>query len=499
MVAAVFDDSGKKPFRAWWGLLIFTLALLILSVWGLELSGRDSPRVAGIAREMAVASDYLVPRLNGEKFLQYPPLGYWPIAFALSISKSPSEFLAFLPIVLLGTGTVLVTYLIGKKLASEKIALMAGFILSTMGSFISFHQHCRVDPALLFLTTLSMYGFVAAYRASSSPPSEGEGWVGGKRVFFFTLFYLAMAGAFLSKGIVGAAIPAATGVVFLITRKDFKAIRRLILSPALLFFFLPIFLWVAGIGGLESLGIFKEIIRESLFRFLSPSAAHAKPFYYYFTRALTAPLPWTILLFPLIWYRWRPAPSRKPFPHGSLLWFALVWLLVGLIGLSFASAKRSLYLGPLYPSFALLSALGWDRLREKFSKVKRFEVYGLIAIFLLITAVNLLFTIPSERKKSLRPVFDVVSSEQTKGSIYLVDPHENTRGAAFFYLGKRIPGLNRQDLLQARFEDRLGIILVLDLHCGDKRISSSLLSKGFHRIFGKKFGKDEVCIYSNSP
>jgi 4-amino-4-deoxy-L-arabinose transferase-like glycosyltransferase len=502
MVAVVFDDSGKKSFRAWWGLLIFTLALLILSVWGLELSGRDSPRVAGIAREMAVTSGYLVPRLNGEKFLQYPPLGYWPIAFALSISKNPPEFLAFLPFVLLGTGTVLVTYLIGRKLAGEKIALMAGFILSTMPSFISYHQHCRVDPALLFLITLSLYGFVAAYNASPSPlpPSlEGEGRVGGKRVFFFTLFYLAMAGAFLSKGIIGAAIPAATVVVFLITRKDFKAIRRLLLNPALLFFFLPVFLWVGGVGGVESLGIFEEIIRESLFRFLSPSAAHAKPFYYYFTRVLTAPLPWTILLFPLIWHRWRPAPSREPLPHGSLLWFALVWLLVGLIGLSFASAKRSIYLGPLYPSFAFLSALGWDRLREKFPKVKRLEVYGLIVIFFLITAVNLLWVIPSERKESLRPVFEVVSSQQTKGPIYLVDPSEATRGAAFFYLGERIPLLNKQDLLQGRFEDRSGITLMLDLYCGDNQISSSLLSKGFHMIFQKKFGKDEVCIYSNSP
>ena len=75
-----FEDSEKKSSRAWLVLLIFTLALLTLSVSGLDLSGRDSPRVAGIAREMAVISDYLIPRLNGENFLEYPSLGYWPIA-----------------------------------------------------------------------------------------------------------------------------------------------------------------------------------------------------------------------------------------------------------------------------------------------------------------------------------------------------------------------------------------------------------------------------------
>jgi 4-amino-4-deoxy-L-arabinose transferase-like glycosyltransferase len=125
-----FEDSGKKSSRAWLVLLIFTLFLLVLSVLGLDLSGRDSPRVAGIAREMAVTSDYLIPRLNGEDFLEYPSVGYWPIALTLSMSKNPPDFLAFLPMVLLGTGTVLITYLIGKKLAGEKIGLMAGFILA---------------------------------------------------------------------------------------------------------------------------------------------------------------------------------------------------------------------------------------------------------------------------------------------------------------------------------------------------------------------------------
>ena len=31
------------------------------------------------------------------------------------MSKNPPDFLAFLPIIFLGTGTVLITYLIGKK------------------------------------------------------------------------------------------------------------------------------------------------------------------------------------------------------------------------------------------------------------------------------------------------------------------------------------------------------------------------------------------------
>jgi len=481
-----FADSGKKSYGRQLVLIIFTLALLILSVWGLDLSGRDSPRVAGIAREMAVTSDYLIPRLNGENFLEYPSLGYWPIALALSLSKSPPDFLAFLPIVLLGTGTVLLTYLIGKTLAGERIGLMAGFILATMSSFITLHRHFRVDPVLLFFTTLSLYGFVTGYLASI------------KRFVFLALFYLAMAGAFLSKGIVGVAIPAATVVVFLITKRDFNAIGRLLLTPAILFFFLPIFLWVGGVWRLEGLGIFEEVIRQSLFRFLSSSADHAKPFYFYFTQALAAPLPWTILLFVLIWYRWRHASSRKPLPYGSLPWFALVWLLTGLVGLSFASAKRPLYLGPLYPAFALLAALGWDHLRNAFSKMRGREFYGLAVIFLIYVGVYLLVITPAEKKESLRPLYQVVLSQRANESIYLVNPSEMTRGASFFYLGKRIPVLNDQDVLLGRVDNRPGTILLIDSDTNDDQLFSAVQSKGYRLLMQKKYGKTAgVYVYVN--
>ena len=54
----VLKEGGKKSSRALLALLLFTLALQIFSIWNLELSGRDSPRGAGIAREMAVTSKY---------------------------------------------------------------------------------------------------------------------------------------------------------------------------------------------------------------------------------------------------------------------------------------------------------------------------------------------------------------------------------------------------------------------------------------------------------
>jgi 4-amino-4-deoxy-L-arabinose transferase-like glycosyltransferase len=481
-----FSKEGeKKYFRAVLALLTFTLALQTLSIWNLEVSKTDSPRVAGIAREMAVTGNYLIPRLNGESFLEYPPLGYWPMALSLSVSRKPIDFLAFIPVVFFGVGTVLITYLIGKRLAEERIGLMAGFILATMPSFITFHRHCRVDPVLLFFITLSLYGFAAVYQTSK------------KSFPFFTIFYLAMAGAFLSKGIVGAAIPIATALVFLITRKDFRAIRKLILSPGILFFLLPIFLWGASVWWLEGPGILNEVIRQSLQRFLSPTADHAKPFYFYFIPTFLRLMPWILLFVILLWYRWKPTHSREPLTHGFLLGFGLVWFLTVFIGLSLASAKRPLYLGPIFPPFALLAALGWDSIREKFPKIRSLEVYSLIAIFFIYVGTYLLFITPSERKQSLRPVFEAVSSQRANGPIYLLNPSETLQGASFFYLGKRISVLSIWDLLSGRFEDRPGTTLVLDAYLDNSQYGSHIRSKGYRLIIKQMFGKDGVCVYSN--
>jgi len=91
---------------------------------GLDLSGRDSPRVAGIAREMALTSDHLIPRLNGENFSN---ILLWAIAYCSHPfhEQKPSGLSRLSSIIFLGAGTVLITYLIGKKMAGEKIGLMA--------------------------------------------------------------------------------------------------------------------------------------------------------------------------------------------------------------------------------------------------------------------------------------------------------------------------------------------------------------------------------------
>jgi hypothetical protein len=110
-----------------------------------------------------------------------------------------------------------------------------------------------------------------------------------------------------------------------------------------------------------------------------------------------------------------------------------------------------------------------------------------------------LFVIPSERKQSFQPVFEVVSSQQTNGPVYLVNPSEVLRGASFFYLGKRIPVLDAQDLLLGRVGDQPGTTFVIYAYCDNNPLLSHLRSKGYRPLLQKKFGKTKACVYSNAP
>jgi 4-amino-4-deoxy-L-arabinose transferase-like glycosyltransferase len=484
------SPSGRRKKHrvpAWLFLLIFALSLRIVTILGSDLSIHDTARVAGIAREMAFTGNYFIPRLNGRNFLEYPSLGYLPVALFLSTSRNPPDFLAILPIALLGTVTVLLTFLIGKVLADERVGLMAGYFLATMSGFFILHRRCLVDPTLLFFTVLSLYGFAAGYRTPS------------RRFRFFAIFYLGMAGGFLSKGLIGVAIPAGTALIFLAVKKDFVAIRRLYLGWGILLFLLPIVLWMAGVWRLEGPALIKEVLRQSLWRFLSPSADHSEPVYFYFIPVLLNALPWTPLPLIWLWYRRRHPQLEKSSSPDPLALFALIWFLTVFVGLSIASAKRNLYTAPLYPPSALLTAFAWTRVREKFPKLKRIETYAMVVLFFAYIGVHFAILLPSEKKDSFRPVFEVVRNQQAHGPVYLCGGSESLQGAAVFYLGKIVPVRSRADLMEEGFETPSGTILIIPSLPGDEQLLTHIRTEGFRLLTEKPVRKMSLRVYTNSP
>ena len=74
----------------------------------------DEPRYASTARDMVLNGNWIVPHFNGVPRINKPPLFYWAIAISYKLFGI-NEFSARLPSALAATGTVLITYLWGKK------------------------------------------------------------------------------------------------------------------------------------------------------------------------------------------------------------------------------------------------------------------------------------------------------------------------------------------------------------------------------------------------
>ena len=65
------------PPRATALLLALVLALLVLRLGGVPLLGPDEPRYARVAVEMQRSGEWVTPTLQGEPWLEKPPLYYW--------------------------------------------------------------------------------------------------------------------------------------------------------------------------------------------------------------------------------------------------------------------------------------------------------------------------------------------------------------------------------------------------------------------------------------
>ncbi len=115
------------------GLLL--LPALLVNLGLMTLIGDEGIR-ADVALEMLLSGNYLVPTINGEPYLNKPPLYNWILALSFVLSGVANEWSARLPTVifLLCYATVCVWYL--RKHVSQLEALLVAAMLITCGRIL---------------------------------------------------------------------------------------------------------------------------------------------------------------------------------------------------------------------------------------------------------------------------------------------------------------------------------------------------------------------------
>jgi len=358
--------------------LCFVIYFVNLGQW--DLWSPDEPRYADVSREMVNRGDWILMHHNGHLYTDKPPLFFWAIAVSSFLWQGFSPFSVRFPSAFFGTLTVLLTFLIGKKLYSSRTGFLSGLILATVYEFAYLSTRGNIDVTLTFFTTASLFCFLQWYGYGRE---EGVRPRGLKALSIYG-FYIGMGLGTLAKGPVGFILPLLVSLIYLVIQKDWRGIRRMKLLPGMLLFIIVVLTWYLPAvtrGG-------NVYLRETLFKHTVDAYAkgwtHVRPFYYYLYNFPADFLPWFIFLPGAIVYGFfkEAMGKRKEFLF-LFIWFAVIFLFF-----SFSKGKRGLYLLPLYPAASLMVGKFWEDVI--FTSVERFRrewifipLYGLMALTLV--------------------------------------------------------------------------------------------------------------------
>jgi 4-amino-4-deoxy-L-arabinose transferase-like glycosyltransferase len=330
--------------------LILTLIVLCLALFFFRLGVRpiwdiDEGKHASTSKEMVLSGDWITPTFNGQPFYDKPVLHNWMTAVAFLVFGF-TEFAARLPSALLGSGCVIVTYLLGKRMYNPMVGFLGAVILATSVEFIALSRTVVHDISLLFFVTLALYFFYLGYHNQ------------GHRKRNLLLFYTALGFAVLSKGPIGLALPAMIIGLYLIVEKKLTFIKQMHLGWGLIVFLSVASPWYVMISLKNSDYAGYFFIEQNLGSFLSSDPRHPGPFYYYIPVLFGGFFPWSCFLPLAMLYSVRR--RFQTVAQGTA--YLGIWLGVVFVFFSMAGSKLATYILPLFPAASLLVAVLWQEL-----------------------------------------------------------------------------------------------------------------------------------------
>ncbi|MCX8063583.1 MAG: glycosyltransferase family 39 protein [Candidatus Hydrogenedentes bacterium] len=399
-------DEIKKPIWfdlmiiSFWGLIIFGV-----NIGGYDLWSPDEPRYAEVAREMMASGDYLVPRVNGIPYLEKPPLFMWCIVLFSTPFGDVTEVSARLPSLFSGIATSILVYLLAKNLFNRRTAWLSAIIFITMQRVWWQARFGQIDMLLSFLLTLSLYAFYRWERELKESNERKLGWL--------ITFYVSIAGALFSKGLGTLVFP----VLFLITylamekrtilwrrqrleggaiatvqEKKYILAKMLLIEmkplQGLLIVALPYTIWYmyARWTGSTELNVEttqvvgSDLFKQTLGRFLL-GVSHPQPPWYYFITVPVDMFPWSLFLLWIIPFVWKNKGSD------SNIRFLLYWIVPAFVFFSIAIGKRAVYLLPIFPTIAILTAYSLENFDDDSISTPRWR--NLQRLLWLITLISL--------------------------------------------------------------------------------------------------------------
>lgn len=364
-------------------LIILSLSFIffIFGNWILSFTSLDEGRNFYATIHMLKTGDFLIPYYNCDYRFEKPPLLYWLGSVFLFIFKIP-EFSARLVSGVSATLTALLVYFMGLKFFSREKALFSAISFTL---FVHTWIEARAyvpEFTLVFFSTLGVYLFISER---------------------FTLGWVALSFAFLTKGPVGVILPIG---VYLLWKRNLKFFDLKGIFLFLLIGFSWYFLMIYKFGLAY---FFKFFIYENIYRYTGVYKIHSLPFYFYIIVIFI-----NIVLF-------LPIISKILFKFDKHLKPFLLWFLIVLVFYSFSENKLHHYILFSYPPLAIIIGNYLN-----FDYIKKVTKLGI-----LIFSILLISTIIYENKRFTPKAVEFLKTNNSE-NIYFYK-HENSAIVAYLY------------------------------------------------------------------
>ncbi len=367
-------------------LILFTLAVYFTACFGSGLLDDADSGHAEISKEILQRDDWVTLHMNGIRFLEKGPLLFWMGAISfqyLGVNELGTRAVEVLCIL----ATVLLCCALGTTLSGRRAGFYSGLIFAASWGVFLFTRIFIPDILITFTIGLAMYAY----------------WRSRKSLLFAYLFWAALAGAVLAKGLIGIVFPlAAVGLYILLTWR-WNDVRTLRPGPGTLFFLLLAAPWHILASLRTPKFAWFYFVNEHFLRFLGkrlPMDYDKVPLVPFWTLLLLWLFPFSVFL-PLVFRRSpkpappaapavgsavpAPAPSRRSAPPDSpapprkilsnLLFngadnprlFLWLWAAVVMLFFSF-STRQEYYTMPAWPPLVVLIGLALDRAETEQSR-----------------------------------------------------------------------------------------------------------------------------------
>ena len=359
---------------------ILLLVIIYALLWFGTLNYRhlipsDEGRYAEIAREMLVTGDWITPRYNGYKYFEKPPLQAWATAASFQVFGI-GDWQARLWTALTGFLTILLVGFTGARIFNARAGWLAAVVLASSPMWVISGHFNSLDMGLSSFLVAAPCSLLIAQTSHNKNSCRNWMWV----------CWLFMALATLSKGVIGAAIPAMVFIAYSISTWDWKIWTRLrLFSGTILFLAItaPWFVLVAQRNP-EFLEFF--FIHEHLQRFTQDAHSRTGPIYYFVPLLLIGLLPWALQIPGALIQAWTE--RRREF---SPSWLLVCWFVVIFAFFSVSHSKLPGYIIPVFPALALIIGNRLDRLLGHTNtmglpwklQTLGFTILGLIGFFFL--------------------------------------------------------------------------------------------------------------------